>query len=286
MKNFFSLGWRCIGIGLSLTLSSSANPDPPAAFPVLSEIQVTDSLHWNVEVDASIGGMSYYIKYPCQTDTMLLFCWNRSTQPPADSMRRPAIHEVFDSKGISVLTPAHFPGLKLVKGAYVFLQVKLPGYTNTWQVQIPSNLSSTQSVVGAVEQYCCEYDSGRCDMYCPRPVYSISNHPTIGLPNRYAGVSPPTNTSSTAGSVRLLSPRIHGQIALAVSGTLIGQGTIDIFAADGSLTRSLSFTSRGPGTYTVRWDGCSERNQTVPAGTYICRVKIGEDISCKGFIAW
>jgi hypothetical protein len=287
MKSFYSVISHGIVVCLVSVLSASANPNPPDAYPVLSEIQVTDSLHWNVEVDVSVYPL---FNYPCTTDTMLLFCRQDTSTPPDAAMRKPVISEVFDSKGIGVLTPLHFPGLKLVKGATVFLQYRYTTtygtYQVTWKALIPSNITPAQSVAGSIEMYCCDIFHGMCDMYCPRTVYSISNKPTIGLPNSYAGISSHKSVAFTAGRVRLLSPKIRGQIPMAVSGNFSGKGMIDIFAADGSLVRSLSFACNGQGTYTILWDGNNKQGRTVPAGTYICRVKLGEDVSCKGFIVW
>jgi hypothetical protein len=36
----------------------------------------------------------------------------------------------------------------------------------------------------------------------------------------------------------------------------------------------------------VRWDGNNGQGLPVPAGTYICRVKVGENKLCQGFVAW
>ncbi|MBN2189004.1 MAG: hypothetical protein JW699_06090 [Chitinispirillaceae bacterium] len=250
---------------------------------------MTDSIHWNVEVDlAQWPYGSGLPAYPCETDTFLLYCesYYYST-PPADSLRHPVIHEVFDSRGIAVLTPQHFPGMKFVKGSYVYLQMRFnSGGYYTWQAQIPGSITAQQSVVGSREQYCCEWGPTGCTMTCIRPGYSISNTPTIGLPNRFAAVSPEKNAAPIANAVRLLSPKIRGQIPVAVSGSYAGQGTFDVFSTNGSLVRSLTFDCRGPGTYTVVWDGFSGQGKPVPAGTYVCRVRLGEDVTCRGMVAW
>jgi hypothetical protein len=285
MKTFFV---RCVGVLCSIAIVSFANPLMPPNLPVLSEIQVTDSLHWNVEVDLSKYPSSYlWITYPCETDTFKLFCWQSSYTPPADSMRRPVIHEQFDSKGIGVLTPSHFPGLKLKKNWYVFLEMKdeINRTSYIWQAQIPYNLTAQQSLIGSTEQYCCEYDTnGRCVMNCTRPAYSISTRPTIGLPNSAASIIPAKNPVVTTGSVRLLPSKLYLKIVLAVSGATADQGSVELFSAEGSLIRTLSFPCRGTGTYTVRWDGNNVAGRPIPPGSYACRVKIGEGVSCKGFV--
>jgi hypothetical protein len=48
--------------------------------------------------------------------------------------------------------------------------------------------------------------------------------------------------------------------------------------------RSLPFACMGSGTYTIPWDGCNNKNRQVPGGSYICRVKIGNEVVCKGII--
>jgi hypothetical protein len=372
MKTSFSAGIRSIGVLLSIVFLSSANPVDPSYYPFLSEIQVTDSLHWNVEVDQSHMPV---VPCPCATDTFKLFCGQSSSTPPADSMRRPVIHEVFDANGIAVLTPQHFPGLKLKKGSYVFLQTRYSTYTYTtytWSTQIPTYLTSQQSIVGGLYQYCggCEPVLGYKVSYCPsigiqnnKALGSITGHvrgadsqlltnirvnvttnpasgtapldttngsglfsfssldrchtyylrftdtagtlisdTTIGPLTIIMGgtitvevvlkdgpitkISHPKNILRTEGSVRLLSPKIHGQIPMAFSGAFSGQGTIDLFSATGSLIRSIVFDCRGPGTYTVLWDGRNGLGRPVPAGTYVCRVTLDKEVRCKGFIAW
>jgi hypothetical protein len=159
MKSYFSVISHGIVVCLVSVLSSSANPNPPTAYPILSEIQVTDSLHWNVEVDVKTYPVGL-IPYPCATDTFMLFCWQSTSQPPTDSVRRPVKVEQFNASGIAVLTPQHFPGLKLTKGATLFLVYRYTysdGYTGlyTWQTQIPAGLLPQQSVVGSGGTTCC-----------------------------------------------------------------------------------------------------------------------------------
>lgn len=277
----------CLFFCLFGSPSAFANPSPPSSYAVLSEIQITDPLHWKVEVDASVGGLSYNVRYPSSIDSFYLFCRQDPATPPIDSMRKPVIGEVFDSKGIAVLTPSHFPGLMLRKGETVFLTFgnAIIGMYG-WKAQIPSNLSSAQSVVGSNTRFCCEYLGGSCVMYCPQIAYSTSNTPTIGAPNSISPVVPWKQSAPEAGSVRLMPTKERRQIIVAVSGQAGNTGTIDLFAADGVIVRSLRLACRGPGTYTVRWDGNNEQGQPVPAGTYICRVKVGEHALCQGFIAW
>jgi hypothetical protein len=287
MKRLIPAPRYCLVFCLLGSLSAFANPNPPSAYAVLSEIQITDSLHWNVEVDASVGGMSYDVRYPGTTDSFFLYCSLDQAMPPTDLMRKPAIGEVFDSKGIAVLTPSHFPGLKLRKGETVFLtfgNATIGMYG--WKTQIPSNITSAQSVVGSNTRYCCEYLGGSCVMYCPRITYSTTNTPTIGALNAISPVVPWKKSAPEASSIRLIPTKERRQIIVAVSGQAGNTGTIDLFTADGVLFRSLRLTCRGPGTYTVRWDGNNEQGQPVPAGTYICRVKVGEHALCQGFIAW
>lgn len=379
MKSSFSAAWRSIGVLLSIVCMSSANPIYPDDVPVLAEIQVTDSLHWNVEVDCSMG-RGWILTYPCSTDTFWLFCQQSNTLPPNDSMRRPVIPEVFDANGIAVLTPQHFPGLKLKRNGYLFLQMRrLGAVMYNWSTQITTYQTSQQSIVGGLHDVCCEYGPTGCIFVCPKLGYQYSFCSSIGIQNNRAlgsitghvrgadsqlltnirvnvttipasgtaldttngsgqfsfssldrchtyllrftdtagtllydttvgpltiimggtltveillnytpntSISLHTDTRAVAGSVRLLSPKINGQIPMAFSGNFAGQGTVDIFSVNGSLVRSLSFDCRGPGTYTVRWDGRTGQGRPVPAGTYVCRVTFDKEVRCKGFIAW
>jgi hypothetical protein len=285
MKRFIFVTCCCTGLYLLGAVATSANPITAEYYPFISEIQVTDSVHWNVEVDCN--WLLSPVHPPCSIDSFYLFCGQ--SWPPADSMRHTVIPDVFNSNGIAVLTPQHFPGLKLVKGAIVSLDYRYALYgTYHWSAQIPTSLTPQQSVVYRAYQTCCGFDpgTGQCMIPCTRYDYIISNKPTIGLPNSTAPVVQRISNAVTVSSVRLIPTKARRQIALAVSGQPGSFGKIDLFSADGALVRSLSFACRGPGTYTVSWDGNNKQGRTVPAGTYICRVKIGEDVSCKGFIVW
>jgi hypothetical protein len=86
--------------------------------------------------------------------------------------------------------------------------------------------------------------------------------------------------------VRLLpSDMSTRQIVVAVSGSPLSQkGKLDIYSMNGFHIRSLPFACMGSGTYTIPWNGCNKKNRQVPGGSYICRVKIGNEVVCKGII--
>lgn len=347
---------------------SFANPIPVTA---LSEIQVIDSLHWTVEVDCRFLSSG-------STDTFTLYCSQSTGVPPLDSMRSCAIPEKIDTNKIGLLTPQHFPGLKIKKGWTLFLGVKARSGLEG-QVLIPQDIAPQQSLVSGYQTYCCQYMNGSCFMTCTSIIYLVSSCPSIGIRNSSAlgsitgsargndsvmltkirvylrssptlaetyvitdgsGIfrmssldlchtyslrfadsagapisdtlvgplqltagktltvnvnldySPPTGVlsgetrSRDAGAVvRILPSTIGGRIMLTTSGNVVAQrGTIDIFSTNGSVINSITFAISGPGTYTVSWDGRNGQNKAVPAGTYVCRVRIGKDISCKGFV--
>ena len=116
--------------------------------PPLSEIQIIDTLHWTVEVDAKNAGF-YSIKKPFSTDTFTLNCYTpRSWYDTSyrDSMRSCVIPEQADSSGIILLTPQHFPNLKLRKGCIVVLGMKKQ--TSYYQeANIPLTLPSQSSLI-------------------------------------------------------------------------------------------------------------------------------------------
>ena len=354
---------------------SFANPIPSNA---ISEIQVTDSLHWAVEVDCDKLYISPKLPAPGSTDTVTLYCSQATTFPPQDSMRICVKPEQIDSGRIILLTPQHFPGLKIKKGWTVFLGIKAQS-ENMGQLQIPLSLTPQQSLVSGNVKTCCDYLGGRCLDSCSESAFLVSSCPSIGVRNSFAlgsitgtvmgndcpkppkirvfwksntdqsetyvtaligssfsigaldschtytlrfadstGASisdtiigplkikrggaiavnvrldyPPvdaalphgTRSGDAGAAVRILPSAIGNRIVLTVSGYIAArQGTIDIFSTNGSVLRSISFDFSGPGTYTVQWDGRSGQNQPVPAGTYICRARIGKDVSCKGFV--
>jgi hypothetical protein len=372
---FFPVCAWYVGFIAAMTPLVSANPIAPPNVPILSEIQVMGDQDWRVEVDCNSNTFPGLMEYPCSTYAFSLSVGGAGPVHP-DSLSKPAVPEVFDSAGIAVLTPEHFPGLNLAKDSTIILRTKMGSSVATWQTHIPDNLSPQQSIIGVRGEYCCEKTGYGCVMVCTRPAYSITNCPTIGTLNRkslgsimgtvkgpdgqsiekltvcliqapasatvidtvaqgnfaftnldscntytlsFADLNgiPVSDTAvgplkiiaggtvniqmrfstplvrvaslakdAVAGDVRLLSAPVRGGIALAVSGFFVGRGTITIAKPDGSVIRSLVVPFHGPGTYTIRWNGRNERDRRVSPGTYLCRVKIGESVSCKGFIVW
>jgi len=103
---------------------------------------------------------------------------------------------------------------------------------------------------------------------------------------------PPVNVLHPDGSAKstvlvqlLPSDMSVRKIVVAVSGLQHSQeAKLDIYSMNGHHIRSLSFTCAGSGTYTIPWDGCNKKNRQVTGGSYICRVRIGNKVLCKGII--
>ena len=96
-----------------------------------------------------------------------------------------------------------------------------------------------------------------------------------------------TVTKEGVSAVRLLpsSGSRGNPVVLAVSDpSLTGKGSCDIYALNGGLIRSMAFTCRGAGTYSIDWEGTDSDGQPVPAATYLCRIKIGQEYVCRSFI--
>lgn len=90
-----------------------------------------------------------------------------------------------------------------------------------------------------------------------------------------------------SSAVRILSTsgKSGNPIVVAVSeSTLSGNGVCEIFTFDGERIRSLPFTSRGIGTYSIAWDGCNSKGTTTTSATYLCRISIGSELVCKSVI--
>jgi hypothetical protein len=361
---------------LIAAMAAGANPIVPPQMPVLSEIRATASpQEWTVEVDCS--QYPYLIKYPVETDTFTLFCWQSTNTPPVDSMRIATIPESVNSSGILLLTPKHFPDLRITRTSTVFLAIKgSPSYQ--WKTQVLTT-SPNQTTIGYARRYCCQWMGTQCMMWCTDAAYKISLCPSIGASNssvltsmtgtlinldsfylpgirvclmssmngtvgydttdaagRFSFISldtcsfyslsfsdiagnPVSDTTVSPihvsagrtsqitvmldydrtavspgrmrlvkerGGVRLLASNAGGRIVFAAADAPPGKGTVEIFAANGTIIRSIPFAFAGQGTYTVGWDGRDAMNRAVNTGTYVCRVTIVKGATCTGHIVW
>lgn len=182
MKHIIPRGLhRSLQFCLAWCALSYANPIP--SLPPLSEIQVIDPLHWTVEVECKKNRYPI-VQGPCSTDTFTLFCWQQDAIPPIDSMQKCVVPELFDSNGIALLTPKHFPNLKIIKGWYVSLGLKgQSGGYYLWRVQIPATLSPTSSIISGYHVIsCCDMTGGFCTS-CTDIQYDTSLCPSLGIPN-------------------------------------------------------------------------------------------------------
>lgn len=169
---------------------SFANPIPVTA---LSEIQLIDSLHWTVEVDCR--NLSLYPGLSAgATDTVTLYCSLSPMASPLDSMPKCVKPGQVDTNGMMLLTPQHFPGLKIKKGWTVFLGVRGVSY-GAGQALIPQDLTPQGSLVCGYQTYCCQVMNGNCIMTCSSIIYTVSSCPSIGIRNN-------GSTGSIAGTVQ------------------------------------------------------------------------------------
>lgn len=75
-------------------------------------------------------------------------------------------------------------------------------------------------------------------------------------------------------------------LAAGADGQLVAEGitatpgaglvTIDITTPSGALVRRLQLRAEGPGDLSFRWDGLSDRGESVPPGSYRMRATFGE----------
>jgi hypothetical protein len=56
---------------------------------------------------------------------------------------------------------------------------------------------------------------------------------------------------------------------------------LSVFDLRGQLVRSLVIGHQPPGSYEINWDGKDRLNQTLPSGTYLYRLKVGDFISIR-----
>jgi hypothetical protein len=112
--------------------------------------------------------------------------------------------------------------------------------------------------------------------------------------NVMLAINPVAVNSSVTGTTLSMAPEVKvlsmastrgSPLVIIVSGAVSAvRANCDIFTLDGAMLCSLPFTINGPGTYTIPWKftGNSRPGASTPA-TYVCRVRIDEDIWCKAF---
>jgi hypothetical protein len=165
---------------LPSVFSPNANPNPPTAYLVLSEVQITDSAHWTVEV--LYNNMFQNIRDTFTTKYTLVY---KNVNP----VFRPKIK--VNSNGYALITPQDYstpirfhPG-DTVKLHYDYLSAM--NYNDTvpprdtmgdiWKCIIDKNLKPTQSMVAFQEE-----------AFTPFLMWCKSDSPTIGSANNAVGI--------------------------------------------------------------------------------------------------
>lgn len=146
-----------------------SNPVAPTQLVRLSEVQITDSTHWTIEV-------FYGTPFSGIDTTYFLFGrgFNLNYHP-----------SVQYTNGYGLITPSMYPNLRLRPGDTVFLLATneyidtANPYEEAWSCVIDKTLKPTQSMAAfqRYEQYYCMGPSG------PEVQWCKDAHPTLGLPN-------------------------------------------------------------------------------------------------------
>ncbi len=181
--------------------SLRANPNPPGAYLVLSEVQITDSAHWAIEVLFKNFFQKTALTADSLTDQFSLVYKN------VPSALRPKVK--VSSNGYAVITPQNYDSLltkprlspmepislyfhpgDTVKLHYDYERAGNPGDTLPpgdtvgiiWQCIIDKDIKPTQSMVAFQEAVMINgYNFGDYIMWCK------SDSPTIGSANTMAG---------------------------------------------------------------------------------------------------
>ncbi len=179
---------------------TQANPDPPSAFPALSEVQVISALNWSVEVNMNachVIGASHWIQQG-YTDSFVVVVDSSLTlaQFPCKKVMADTAH--FSKDGICVLTRRQFPTLfstpLILSGKYLHLTVVCGNQSECWTVPLRLLLPA-QSIIGVGGSYCCglPMPGETCDMECPTITYQVCNCPSIGSLNTNINCTPTLN---------------------------------------------------------------------------------------------
>lgn len=271
---------ECICFFSSVALSNPLETTP------FSEVQIIDQSHWTIEVACQNLRIMPLNGLPNTTDSITLFCDSSSTRPPVDSLKICTGKVTVDTFNICLITEKNFPTIKLRTGWSIYIGYKGSPYCYG-PLTIMSGLTSTSSIVsGYSEPTCCSIINGECMMYCRSLIYKISTSPSIGKINSVVVGTKTIYKKNVPPNLRILSSLAHN-IIISVSQDIANEhGEIQIYSLNGLLVRKIPFEVYGAGTYTINWNGYNERNQMVSAGSYSCRVQIGNESSCKGFINW
>ena len=82
----------------------------------------------------------------------------------------------------------------------------------------------------------------------------------------------PAATPLPVAAPNPFNPRTEITFSLPAAGPV----RLDIYDIRGRLVRVLEDGARAAGPHTVAWDGCDAAGQPAPSGTYLCRLRAGE----------
>jgi hypothetical protein len=156
--------------------SPNANPNPPTAYLMLSEVQVVDPTHWSVEFlftnrlsGARVGSDTFTYRY-------------NLVYPNQNQKYRPKVPVSLNGYGL--ITQVQYPGLQLHPGDTVRLQMNpadtaIPGNPGSviWQCVVPQNILPTESWAAYQKQ-----------SFIPYIVWCKNFYPNLGYPNNDLGI--------------------------------------------------------------------------------------------------
>jgi hypothetical protein len=156
--------------------SPNANPNPPTAYLMLSEVQVVDATHWSVEFlftnrisQAKVGSDTFTYRY-------------NLVYPGQNLSYRPKVP--VSSNGYGLITQVQYPGKQFHPGDTVRLQMNtadtvIPGNPGSviWQCIIPKNILPTESWAAYQKQ-----------SFIPYIVWCKNVCPNLGYPNNDLGI--------------------------------------------------------------------------------------------------
>jgi|GEM_PF-4262959 hypothetical protein len=105
---------------------------------------------------------------------------------------------------------------------------------------------------------------------------------TIRIPLTSISQSQKIQPSFTGVRFAVLQQSSHKVSFVISSSQMVTGATINIYSISGKLLSAINnFSSIGPGTHTITWDGIGTNKRIPPAGTYICKLMVSGKIAAS-----
>jgi hypothetical protein len=96
-----------------------------------------------------------------------------------------------------------------------------------------------------------------------------------------SGIDIPSSTTLNIGNLDVLPCPARSQVNLCYTTMRPSHVTLVIVDPQGRIIRTLVDSQTTTGRHAMVWDGTDDAGQTVPTGSYICRLRVGSSVSSQ-----